>query len=222
MTLDHQEKTMGLIDCVKNILLTPKTEWPVIDREPGDVPYIFTNYVAILAAIPAISGFIGMLVVGSSSPGSVNMRVPVATGLLIMIVNYLLTFAIVYVVALIVDALAPTFSGRKNFESALKATAYSFTPIWIAGIFLAMLGFLSSRASSKAPRDLWSLSFVDVLAGLVVLYGIYLLWTGLPILMKSPQDKALPYTVAIVVCAIIIQIILSLLLGAIFANPRMM
>src|ERR1700682_3592884 len=125
---------MSLIDRVKNIILTPKTEWPVIDREPGDVPYIFANYVAILAAIPAICGFIGMSIVGISLPGSGSIRVPVATGLLLMIVIYLSMFAIVYLVALIVDALAPTFGGRKNFDSALKVTAYSYTPFWIVGI----------------------------------------------------------------------------------------
>jgi hypothetical protein len=193
---------MSLIDRVKNIILTPKTEWPVIDREPGDVPYIFTNYVAILAAIPAICGFIGMSIVGISLPGVGTIRMPVATGLLSAIVGYLLTFAIVYVVALVVDALAPTFSGRKNFESALKVTAYSYTPSWLCGIFLLI------------P----SLRLLTILG----LYGLYLLWLGLPVLMKSSQDKSLPYTAAVVVCALIIQIILGLILSTLFSFPRMM
>jgi hypothetical protein len=193
---------MSLIDRVKNIILTPKTEWPVIDREPGDVPYIFTNYVAILAAIPAICGFIGLSIVGISLPGAGTVRLPVATGLLSVIVGYLLTFAIVYVVALVVDALAPTFSGRKNFESALKVTAYSYTPSWLCGIFLLI------------P----SLRLLTILG----LYGLYLLWLGLPVLMKSPQDKSLPYTAAVVVCALIIQIILGLILSTLFGFPRMM
>jgi hypothetical protein len=193
---------MSLIDRVKNIILTPKTEWPVIDREPGDVPYIFTNYVAILAAIPAICGFIGLSIVGISLPGVGTVRMSVATGLLSAIVGYLLTFAIVYVVALVVDALAPTFSGRKNFESALKVTAYSYTPSWLCGIFLLI------------P----SLRLLTILG----LYGLYLLWLGLPVLMKSPQDKSLPYTAAVVVCALIIQIILGLILSTLFGFSRMM
>jgi hypothetical protein len=192
---------MSLVDRVKNIILTPKTEWPVIDREPGDVPYIFTNYVAILAAIPAVCGFVGMSIVGMSLPGLGSVRMPVATGLLNAIIGYLLTFAIVYAVALIVDALAPTFGGRKNFESALKVTAYSYTPSWIVGIFLLVPG----------------LRFLTILG----LYGLYLLWLGLPVLMRSPQDKSLGYTVAVVVCAIVIGIVLGLIQGALFAYPRM-
>ena len=193
---------MSLIDRVKNIILTPKTEWPVIDREPGDVPYIFTNYVAILAAIPAICGFIGMSIVGMSLPGLGTVRMPIASGLVNAIVGYLLAFAIVYVVALIVDALAPAFGGRKNFESALKVTAYSYTPSWLVGIFLLIPG----------------LRFLMILG----LYGLYLLWLGLPVLMKSPQDRSLVYTVAVVVCAIVIGIVLGMIQGALFGYSRMM
>ena len=187
---------MSLMDRVKNIILTPKTEWPVIDREPGDVAYVFTNYVAILAAIPAICGFIGFSIVGIGP-----FRMSVASGLLNAIVSYLLVFVIVYVVALIVDALAPTFGGNKNFESALKVTAYSYTPSWLCGIFLLI------------PR----LSFLAILG----LYGLYLLWLGLPVLMKAPQEKSLGYTVAIVVIAIVIGIVLGAIQSTIFSFPRM-
>jgi len=192
---------MSLIDRVKNIILTPKSEWPVIDREPGDVVYIFTNYVAILAAIPAICGFIGLSIVGMSVPGLGSVRMPVVSGLLNAIVSYLFTFVSVYVVALIVDALASTFSGRKNFESALKVTAYSYTPFWICGIFLLIPG----------------LRFLTILG----LYGFYLLWLGLPLLMKSPQDKSLAYTAAVVIVAVVIGVVIGLIMGALFAYPRM-
>ena len=192
---------MSLIDRVKNIILAPKTEWPVIDREPGDVAYIFTNYVAILAAIPAICGFIGLSIVGMSVPGLGTIRMPVASGLLSAVVGYLLTFAIVYIVALIVDALAPTFGGRKNFESALKVTAYSYTPSWICGFFLLVPG----------------LRFLTILG----LYGLYLLWLGIPVLMKSPQEKSVAYTAAVVVIAIVIGIVLGLIQSALFGYPRM-
>jgi len=192
---------MSLIDRVKNIILTPKSEWPVIDREPGDVVYIFTNYVAILAAIPAICGFIGLSIVGMSVPGLGSVRMPVVSGLLNAIVSYLFTFVSVYLVALIVDALASTFSGRKNFESALKVTAYSYTPFWICGIFLLIPG----------------LRFLTILG----LYGFYLLWLGLPLLMKSPQDKSLAYTAAVVIVAVVIGVVIGLIMGALFAYPRM-
>lgn len=192
---------MSLIERVKNIVLTPKTEWPAIGREPGDVAYLFTGYVAILAAIPAVCGFIGSSLVGFTIPSLGTVRMPVASGLLSAIVGYLLTFVIVYVVALIVEALAPTFGGRKDFASALKVTVYSYTPAWLCGIFLLIPG----------------LRFLGILG----LYGLYLLYLGLPPLMKSPPEKSLFYSVAIVICAIVIAIIIGVVQSALFAFPRM-
>lgn len=192
---------MTLIDRVKNIILTPKTEWPVIDREPGDAAYLFRNYVAILAAIPAICGFIGISLIGFSVPGMDRMQVPVGAGLGNAIIGYLLTFLIVYAVALIVDALAPSFGGRKHFASALKLTVYSYTPAWLCGVFFLI------------P----ALSFLSIFG----LYGLYLLWLGLPALMKAPQEKSLLYAGAVVICAIVLGLILGLVQGALFSFPQM-
>jgi hypothetical protein len=172
---------MNLVERVKAILLTPKTEWPVIATEPGDPGYLFPNYVAILAAIPAVCGFIGSVIVGA----------PIIAALFGALIKYVLTFVVLYIVALIVDALAPTFGGQKNFSQALKVTAYSYTPSWLAGVFLLIPG----------------LRFLAILG----LYGLYLLYLGLPPLMKSPPEKAFVYAAAVVVCAII----LSLLVGAV-------
>jgi hypothetical protein len=104
------------------------------------------------------------------------------------------------VVALIIDALAPTFGAQKNFPNALKLAVYSYTPGWVAGIFLLIPG----------------LSFLTVLG----LYGLYLLWLGLPPLMRSPPEKALGYAAAVVVCAIILAIVLGAIQAAFFLGTR--
>lgn len=180
-----------LFERVKALLLTPQTEWPVIASEPGDAPVLFVRYVAILALIPALAGFIGSSLIGYT---------PFRFGLVGAIIGYLLTFVVVFGVALIVDALAPTFGVQKNFPNALKLTVYSYTPAWLAGIFLLVPG----------------LSFLRILG----LYGVYLLWLGLPPLMQAPRDKALPYAGAVAVCAVIIEIVIGFILGALFLSAR--
>ncbi len=177
-----------LFQRVKAIILTPQTEWPVIAREPAEPATLFTGYVAILALIPALAGFIGSTLIGRYAP--------IMSGLISAIVSYLLTFVVVFVVALIVDALAPTFSAQKNFTNALKLTVYSYTPVWLAGIFLLIPG----------------LSFLAILG----LYGLYLMWLGLPVLMQTPKDKAILYAVAVVVCGVVIQIVIGGILALIF------
>ena len=174
---------MNIIQRVKDILLSPKQTWPAIEIESTDVTSLYTQYLMILALIPAIAGFIGMSLIGVNAFGF-SVRVPLVTGLVNMLVGYVLSLAMVYVLALIADALAPTFGGQKNPMNALKMVAYSSTAGMIGGVF------------SIVP----ALSTLGLLASL---YSIYLLFIGLPILMKSPREKALGYTVVLLVCGLI-------------------
>ena len=174
---------MNIIQRVKEILLTPKQTWPVIEAEPSDLPTVYTQYIMILAVIPAVAGFIGMSLIGVNAFGF-SVRIPLVNGIVNMVVSYVLSLAMVYVLALITDALAPTFGGQKNPMNALKLVAYSSTAGMVGGVF------------SVVP----ALSILGLLASL---YSIYLLFLGLPVLMKSPQDKTLPYAAVILVCGLI-------------------
>jgi hypothetical protein len=183
---------MNLVDRAKKILLQPKQEWPVIDAEPMHVQDIYTQYVMILAAIPALAGFIGMSLIGYGMLG-VSYRVPIGMGLAHMIVSYLLSLGMVYLLALLVDAMAPSFGGTKDFIRALKVVAFSCTAAWLAGIF-AILPALS-------------------ILGLLGLYSFYLLYTGLGPLMKVPEDKVIPYIVVIVIAAIVLNVLIMAIAG---------
>jgi len=174
---------MDIIKRIKGILLIPEAEWEAIEQEPGTPGYLFAEYVVYLAAIPALAGFIGRSVIGVSVPGVGTIRAPLFSGLLGAVIEYLLIFVVVYAIAIIIDMLAPTFRAQKNFANALKLTVYSCTPAWLAGIFLLVPG----------------LRFLTI-AGL---YGMYLMWLGLPRLMKAPRDSALGYIVTSAICALV-------------------
>jgi hypothetical protein len=189
------EGFMNLVERVKAILLTPKTEWAAIEGEPGDPRFLFTNYVAILAAIPAVCRFIGMSIVGVNMPMVGTFRVGIVAGLVSAIVNYVLAFVVVYVMALIIDGLAPTFGGQKSQSSSLKLAVYSMTPVWLVGVFSLIPG----------------LSILGILG----LYGLYLFWLGAPTLMKTPEDKSIAYTAAVVVCGIVISVVVAAIVVAI-------
>ncbi|HEY2896571.1 MAG TPA: Yip1 family protein [Gemmatimonadaceae bacterium] len=177
---------MALVDRVKNILLSPRTEWPVIDAEPATVASLYTGYIVPLAAIPVICQAIGMSMVGITIPFvGTHYRTPIVSAITSAVVMYVFSLIAVFIVALIVDGLAPTFGGTKNQVQALKVVAYSYTASWIGGIL------------SLVP----AISIIGVLFGL---YSLYLLFLGLPVLMKSPPDKAVGYTVVVVICTIIV------------------
>lgn len=181
----------GLVERAKNILITPKTEWPVIEAEPSSIGDIYKNYVLILAAIPVAAGLVGNLLFGYTIAGMTFRMAPV-TAIGSAITQYILSLASVFVLALIIDALAPTFGGTKNQTQATKVAAYSNTAGWVAGILMILPQLMP-------------------IAGLLGLYGFYLLYLGLPLLMRAPADKALSYTVVTVIAAIL----LFLLVGAI-------
>jgi hypothetical protein len=182
---------MELIYRVKGILLEPHAEWRVIAEEKGDASALFIRYVAILALIPALARFVGAALVG--------WYAPILSSLAGALVIYLSGFAIVYGLALIIDALAPMFGAQKDFAAALKLAVYSATPVWIAGIFLLVPG----------------LSFLVILG----LQGVYLLWTGLPILMRAPAEKTLPYAATVGGCALIMAVGLGLSVAPLFSAP---
>lgn len=192
-----------LIERAKGICLSPKTEWEKIAAETTDVKSLYTGYAMILAAIPAICGFIGMTLIGVSMPIVGNIRTPIGAGLVQLVIGYVLGLGVIYLVSLIVNALAPTFDGQKNPVQALKLVIYSSTPVWIAGILslIPMLGALG------------------ILAGL---YGLYLLYIGLPVLMKNPAEKSIGYTALIVVCYIVAAIIVSVVIGAVAGGGAML
>jgi hypothetical protein len=189
---------MNAASRAKAILLDPFAEWAVIERESGDPAFLLSRYVAVLALIPAVFGLVGSSLIGTVVPGVGAVRASLFDGLFGAIFGYAMAFAMVLALALIIDLLAPWFGGQKDFDSALKLAVYSYTPVWLAGIFLLLPG----------------LRFL-VLTGF---YGAYVLAMGLPRLMKSTAQKSLAYTGAIVVCACALSLIAAALQRTVFGT----
>ncbi|HLY55999.1 MAG TPA: Yip1 family protein, partial [Stellaceae bacterium] len=161
----YKDKAQGIIARAKAIILTPDAEWPIIDGEPATVGSLYTGYIMILAAIGPISTFLHSVVFGYGGFG-ITYRPPFFAAVATAIVSYALALGGAYVMALIIDALAPTFQGQKSQVQALKLVAYSSTAAWLAGIFnlIPWIGFL----------------------GLLGIYSLYLFYRGLPVMMKCP------------------------------------
>ena len=180
---------MNITERIKGILLKPKEEWQTIAGETTSVAELYGRFIFILAAIGPVASFIGMSLVGVSLPMGGSYRISITSGILSAVVHYGLTLASVYILALIIDALAPTFSGEKNLNQAFKLAAYSYIPGWLVGVFalIPALGIL----------------------GILGLYGLYLLYLGLPVLMKCPNEKTTGYTVAVIIAAVIIFVVIG-------------
>jgi Yip1 domain len=193
-----KEIAMNLVERVKRILLTPQTEWEVIAAEQTTTQELYTKFIMPVAAIGPVAQFIGYSLFGVSIFGT-TYRVPIVSGLTSALVTYVLTLVGTYILALIIDSLAPTFKGRQAQIQALKVAAYSSTAAWVAGIFALIPG----------------LRFLAILG----LYSVYLLYLGLPVLMKAPRDRALIYTGVVIIAAIVLFMVTGIIASRFLATP---
>jgi Yip1 domain len=180
---------MDLVQRVKDITLNPAQTWPIIESEAATPKSLFVPYLLILAAIPALATFIGTTVFGMGLFG-INIRIPFASGLGAAITSYVLSLVMIGFLGWLISALAPSFGGKSDLVSGLKCAVYSYTPALVAGIF------------NLIP----ALMVVGLLAAL---YSLYVLYLGLPVLMKNPKEKTILYMVVLILAAIVSSILIS-------------
>ena len=183
--MDARTRPAGLLRRIENIVVAPATEWPFIASESASPRELYVGYVAPLAAIGVVASFVGRLLLASPAER-------LGTALVHAILSYVLCFLGVSLVALIVDLLAPRFGGRRDAPAALRLIAYGFTPGWIAAAF------------NLVPA-------LNVLSVLGAVYGAYVVYRGLPVLMRCPIAKAGGYAVVALLCAIATWAVLAAL-----------
>jgi hypothetical protein len=167
---------MNVVERAKGMCLSPDTEWSVIASERAALGTLLTGYVLPLAALSAIGAFVGAAMA--------NLGLMLWFRILVM--SLIMSMVGVVVLSVIIDALAPTFGAAKSSESARKVAVYSPTPAWVAGVF----------------------QFVPVVGSPIALIGalytLYVLYLGLMRVMKCPPDKAVGYTVVVVLVAMVV------------------
>ncbi|MBN2484955.1 MAG: YIP1 family protein [Bacteroidales bacterium] len=187
---------MNLIDRAKNILFKPREEWVLISRETTSVSQLVTNYLLIMAIIPAAAQFIRYGLIGHNIPFYGHVAGSISWGLKQAVVSYISNIAGVFLSAFIIDILATNFASQKNFTRAMQLVVFSYTAAFVAGIFYLIPG-------------------LGILAVLGSLYGLYLLFLGLKPMMQTPDDKVAVYFILSLLVIIVVSVILSFILGKI-------
>jgi hypothetical protein len=179
---------------VVNILTKPTQEWPVIAAEPKDIAGLYSKYIVLLAAIPAICGAIGRSVIGVSY-GFGTYRAPFVNSIVMAVVQYVLTLVGVFVGAFVIAKLAPNFQSDPDTAQATKLVAYASTPGWVAGVLLLI--------PALGP-----------IVALVSLYSIYLIYLGMTPVMKTPADKVIVYLVVSAIVLIVVYFVVGAIAAA--------
>ena len=187
-----------IIDRVKKIILFPKEAWTEIAVEDTGIRDLFLKYAIFLALIPAVSLIIGFGVVGLRfGPG--YYRMPIGTALFSATVSYIVNLAGVFTGGYIINFIGQYFSAESNLRQAMKLSVYSSTAFWLAAIFgiIPAIGFLS----------------------ILGLYSMYLLYIGIPLLMKVPEEKVMSFTVAVIIASVILGFLLNAVVGQFIYAP---
>lgn len=184
----------GLVERAKNILLQPRAEWDRIAPEPADIGKLYTGYAVPLALLAAICMVIGYAVFGLGSFGFAIRFSPVQA-VISGVTYFIMSLVGIYVLGVIINVLAPNFGSTADQGQAHKLSVYSYTASLLSGVFmiyppLAVLGILG-------------------------LYSFFLLYVGLPRMMKTPEDKRVGYFATIIVVAIIVFFVIGAISSAV-------
>ena len=194
---------MNVVERIKNILLSPAAEWETIKKEDHMISDLFTQYALKLAAIPVISGFIGFTIFGFSY-GFGSYRSPFGPNLKWAISMYVMSIIQVYILAYIIDILAPTFGSKKHLPTSMKIVVFAYTAAWVGGIF------------NLIPA-------LSILGAIASIYSFVLLYKGLQIVKEVPQNKMLGYFVAVIIASLIVYGITGTIIAKIaFGGSPMM
>ncbi len=183
---------MNVIDRAKNILITPKNEWLVIDKETTPVNSIVTSYILPMLSIGAIATFIGQGLIGRSLGPFGGSTANVTSGLIGAVLYVVLTLVTVFIVAAAIDALAPSFQSEKNWKKSFPLAAYSLTAAYVGSIFLLF------------PA-------LNIISILCTIYSIYPLYTGIPVMKKTAVDKQVAYLAVVILITVVAVILVGVI-----------
>jgi len=186
---------LALFARVRNLLLSPGTEWDVIAAENLPPRRLTLHYIAPLTLLPTTAIVIALGVIGVEAGGEVH-RAPLIGVVLSALLFFVLSIAGVYAFAAIISWLAPRFGAERSYRQAFKVAAYSITAAMVAGII------------AVSPS-------LQIFALLGATYSLYLLFIGAPKVMRTPQKSAVNYSIVVTFAAILVALAVGM--AAMFA-----
>jgi hypothetical protein len=172
------------------LLREPKKEWEQIRAEDTTIPNVLIGYVAPLAAIPPVCDLIGQSLFNQA------LQVDFGQALIRTAVTWLVSIGLVFFLGILINVVAESFEAEKDDLAAQKIAAYSLTPAFLSGVF------------SLWP-PLWWLSLFALAA------MVFLIYRGLPILMRAPAETALGYAATVTIATMVGGIVLFSIAAAV-------
>lgn len=201
---------MSIVQRAKNIIIKPADEWNVIASEPATIGGLFTGYAAPLALIPLVSTILFTGLLGISALDMMGLGSGMPTGLMAIassaVVDFIVSLVMLFVMAMIVKRVSPSFNGNSDKVQAMKLMTYASTPSWVVAL-VSWIPFLGAFLGLGA-----------------IVYVVYLIYVGLHPVLGVPKEKVASFTVVIVVIYVVLALIIAgiaagLLFSTSIGNP---
>ncbi|WP_414827854.1 Yip1 family protein [Alteromonas sp. H39] len=180
-----------ILNHLVGIYTHPKEEWQSIDRKHENYFYAL-SHIAVIALIPAIVAYYSAAYLGWSIGAGDLIKLTPQSALGMAVGMYLGLIAGVVGLAVLIHQLANAFDAQPTYTQSLELAAYTATPLFMAGF-------------AGLYPELWFV-MTAILAG--VSYSVYLLYSGVPILMHIPEEKGFIYASSVVTCGLVLMVIL--------------
>jgi hypothetical protein len=176
-----------------NMVVKPREEWMRIAGEPTSIASLYVAYALPMLGFVAIVSFLQRALIGTWVPLAGTVKAAPSVALESVVASLLFGLIGLFLLALIIQLLAPAFGAKRDLRQAVKTAVYSATPACVASVFsfLPLLG---------------------TLIGLILmLYGIYVLYLGLIPVMSTPKEGAAGYTATVVIVTILLSFLVGML-----------
>lgn len=180
-------------------MIRPAETWQRLSQKKPDARKLFFGLAMVLALVPAISVVLGFSLVGLKLGPLETVKIPLTSAILAGIAVYIVNLAGVYAAAVLMRFIGNSFHTDAPFSSYMSLAILSAVPYWLAGAFNLI----------PALRVL----------SMIGIYGIYILFLGIPEMIKVPEERNLPFNVAVVVAIIILVLLGNFIISPFIDGP---
>jgi len=169
----------------------PKEEWQTIEKRHESLTYSVVH-ILVVSLIPAICSYYAAAKIGWTIGAGDVIRISEPSAMAMAIAMYIGLSVGVFALAYLIQWMAKTFDASPDFTQSLELAAYTATPLLMVGI-----------------TALYPVLWFVALAGLAaVAYSVYLLYSGIPIMMNIPEEKGFIYASSVVTCGLVLLVAL--------------
>ncbi|PTB84870.1 hypothetical protein CWE22_04820 [Pseudidiomarina aestuarii] len=179
----------------------PLEEWKTIDQRHESMTFAL-SHILLVALIPCLAAYYASAHLGWSIGAREASFLTQSSAITLSVAMYLGIIVAAFALAYLIHWMAKTFGAAPTFTQSMELAAYTATPAIMSGV-------------AALYPELWFVTMA-FLAG--VAYSVYLLYTGVPILMHIPEERGFIYASSVVTAGLIMLVVLMVTSAILWTN----